>query len=198
MPTSAHERDEQKALGQDRCRRVHTHADVDLCAHNPKVAGSNPAPATTTPWSDVMSGQGLFASRGATVPLPASRRRCPCWCDESGEHVGGVALHAGQHVLVDGHRERRRRMPEAFADDFQRDAVLQHQPGVGVAQVVQPDRGDPRHALQSFERLRQGSAVGCRAGSPRAGHGETRRTTRADAANGSRTRASPRPPRTRA
>jgi hypothetical protein len=39
-------------------------------------------------------------------------------CDEAGEGVCGVALHAGQHVLVDGHRERRRRMPETSLTTF--------------------------------------------------------------------------------
>ena len=50
--------------------------------------------------------------------------------------LAAFVLHAGKHVLVDGHGERRCRVAEAFADDLERDAVLEHQGGVRVAQVV--------------------------------------------------------------
>ena len=46
-------------------------------------------------------------------------------------------------------------MPEAFADDFQRNPVLQHQRRVGVAQVVQSDRRHARRELQPANGLRQ-------------------------------------------
>ena len=53
---------------------------------------------------------------------------------------GGVVLHSGKHVLVGRHRERGVGMAEAFGDDLYRDPVTQQKAGVGVAQIVEPDR----------------------------------------------------------
>ena len=105
-----------------------------------------------------MSDQGRFALGAATGPLPPSSGGVVLigGRDEAGEDVGSVTLHAWQHVLVDGHRERRCRVAEAFADDLQRDPVLQHQRRVRVTQVVQPDRRHTSGPLQPVDGLRQG------------------------------------------
>jgi hypothetical protein len=52
--------------------------------------------------------------------------------DRIAESCCGVGLHAGEHVLVDGHREGWAAVAEAFADDFHGDAGLQENRGVGV------------------------------------------------------------------
>src|SRR4051812_2209932 len=65
-------------------------------AHNPKVVGSNPTPATEKPWSEATSGQGFVASDGATGPLatPRGRRRCArrvlLWGARAGLHGLGA------------------------------------------------------------------------------------------------------------
>jgi len=63
--------------------------------------------------------------------------------EERGEAVGGVGSRAGQDVLVGGHGEAVVGVTEAFGDDLDGDAGGDEQGGVGVAQVVEPDR---RHA----------------------------------------------------
>ena len=68
------------------------------------------------------------------------RSRAPLRVEHSGaECRSGVGLHAGQDVLVHGHREGRAGVAEAFADDLHGDAGLQQDRGVGVAQVVEAD-----------------------------------------------------------
>ena len=75
------------------------------------------------------------------------------WCDQRGEELGGVALHPGEDVLVHGHRERWTGVTEAFADDLERDAGLQQQGGMGVAQVVKPDARQAGTRAQPVEGL---------------------------------------------
>jgi hypothetical protein len=45
-------------------------------------------------------------------------------------------LHAGDDVLVSGHRETGSRVPEPFGHDLHRNPGLEQQGGVGVAEVV--------------------------------------------------------------
>lgn len=56
------------------------------------------------------------------------------------EGVRGVVLHAGKDVLVGHHRDRRVGVTEPFGHDLDGHAVSQQQGGVGVAEVVEPDR----------------------------------------------------------
>ena len=60
------------------------------------------------------------------------------------ERDGGVGLHAGEDVLVDGHGEGGAGVAEAFADDLHGDVGLEQDRGVGVAEVVEPDPGAGR------------------------------------------------------
>lgn len=65
--------------------------------------------------------------------------------DGSSEHrrresPGRVGLHPGEEVLIHRQGERRIRVPEAFADDLQRDPLFEQDRGVRMAQIVQPDR----------------------------------------------------------
>jgi len=75
------------------------------------------------------------------------------------EGVRGVVLHAGQDVLVGHHRERRIGVTEPFGHDLDRHSVPQQQGGVGVSEVVEPDRGHRQAPLGAFERLRRGVGV---------------------------------------
>lgn len=61
------------------------------------------------------------------------RRRGPA------EEAGGVGLHAGGDVLVDGHGEGGAAVTEALADDLHVNAGLEQDRGVGVAEVLEPD-----------------------------------------------------------
>ncbi len=92
---------------------------MDGCqgAHNPKVVGSNPTPATIAPVQRPRFG-GASLVLGA-LPVRYRDLRALLRIDEVSEKLGRVALHPGQHVLVDGHRERRRRVPEPLADHRQ-------------------------------------------------------------------------------
>ena len=56
--------------------------------------------------------------------------------------AGCVGLHAGQDVLVGLHREGDVGVPEPLADDLYRDAVLDEQAAVGVAEIMEADRWD--------------------------------------------------------
>ena len=62
--------------------------------------------------------------------------------DELTECGGRVCLHAGDHVGVDLHRERDRRVSKSFAHDFGGNASLEQQGRVGVSKVVEADAGD--------------------------------------------------------
>jgi hypothetical protein len=61
---------------------------------------------------------------------------------ESFDGVRCVVLHSGKEVLVGLHRQRDVRVAEAFADDLDRHPFLDQEAPVGVAAVVEPDRGD--------------------------------------------------------
>ena len=115
-----------------------------LNAHNPKVVGSNPTPATT---EALVSDLGLIGSGFYRCQADFFRRfnrafsrllacRWKPGAMRCLEDAGGVGLHAGQHVLVGVDRESRGGVPEAFADDLDRDAGLDEQRAVGVAEVV--------------------------------------------------------------
>ena len=52
---------------QDQRRQAPTGADGVLCTHNPKVAGSNPAPATTEALVDRKIGQGFYRFAGCST-----------------------------------------------------------------------------------------------------------------------------------
>lgn len=57
--------------------------------------------------------------------------------------------------MVDGHRERGRRVSEAFADDLQWDAGLEQQRRVCVAEIVQANHWLAGAVRESLECLRQ-------------------------------------------
>ena len=54
-------------------------------------------------------------------------------------------------------------MAESFADDLERDAVLDEQAGMGVSEVVEPGRRQTRSTNDPVERLREGVRVRCAA-----------------------------------
>ena len=56
--------------------------------------------------------------------------------DGSSERGGGLSLHAGHYVLIDGHRERHTGVAEAFAYDLWVHVLSEKDGGVGVAEVV--------------------------------------------------------------
>ena len=64
-PTRPHGPDGASGREQDEFGPVPTSADVDRLAHNPKVAGSNPAPATNSTRSEALS-----VRRDGPRPLP--------------------------------------------------------------------------------------------------------------------------------
>ena len=135
-------------------------------AHNPKVAGSNPAPATNWKarkhWVSGPSAlSGLLASTGSiyrlgstscpvsrayAVALPVDDLPAVDWSggrDEVGEAGRGVGAHAREEVLVGGHGEPRVGMTEALAHNLDRSTGGDEQAGVGVAKVVESDAGKP-------------------------------------------------------
>ncbi len=71
------------------------------------------------------------------------------------ERRGRVGLHAGEDMLVDGHRERRAAVAQAFTDDLHRDVRLQEDRGVVVAEVVEADAPPAALAHQPLPRLRE-------------------------------------------
>ena len=73
--------------------------------------------------------------------------------DELAEEVGGVGLHAGQHVLVGFDRERCCGVPEPLRDDLDGDTFFDEQGRVGVSEVVEPDHRKPGVSADAFERL---------------------------------------------
>ncbi len=84
---------------------------------------------------------------------------------ESGDGVGGVALHAGQHVLVDGHLNAGVEWPRRSLTTFNGIPCFNMRVAVGVAEIVQPDRRHTCGALEPCDCLRQrvgvnGVAVG--------------------------------------
>lgn len=79
-----------------------------------------------------------------------SASSCPCrsslpalgWMgDQAGEDRGGLGLHPGDDMLVDGHREGRVRVPKTLADDLHRDTCLEQQRRMGVSEIVKRDLG---------------------------------------------------------
>lgn len=72
----------------------------------------------------------------------------------------GFVLHAGDDVLVGGHRESGGGVPEAFGDDLDRHAGLEEQGGVGVAEVVEPERWQTGVGDELLERVRQQLGMG--------------------------------------
>ena len=81
-PTTTHDLGGSEAFDQDECDLDPTSADVDRPAHNPKVAGSNPAPATKK-----YQLRGPFRSARRASWLPASTR-----CQRQGLVGAGVRL----------------------------------------------------------------------------------------------------------
>jgi hypothetical protein len=75
--------------------------------------------------------------------------------EELGEGECGLVLHAGDDVLVGGHRESWGGVAEPFGDDFDGDACFEEQGGVGVAEVVEPDSGWPGSGDELLERVRE-------------------------------------------
>lgn len=69
-------------------------------------------------------------------------------------------LHAGDDVLVGGHRESGGGVAESFGDDFDGDAGFEEQGGVGVAEVVEPDSWQPGVGDEFLERVREELWVG--------------------------------------
>src|SRR4051812_21647723 len=75
--------------------------------------------------------------------------------DDRRERARRFGLHARQHMLIRRHREPRRRVSEALADDLDRYAGLEEQRGVGVAEVVKPEARGRRVRDQPGEDLRE-------------------------------------------
>ncbi len=119
----------------------------DLKAHNPKVAGSNPAPATICP-GQLCAGQGVLRLGPASTGNEALEEPC------------GVGLHAGEPVVVGLDREGWVCMAEAFADDLHGHAGLDDQGGVGGRTSWSRMRGTSTRATIRIEALGDGVWVG--------------------------------------
>src|SRR5829696_6303454 len=71
--------------------------------------------------------------------------------DELRYRLGGGGVQAGQYVAVGIERESDGRVPEPLADDLGRHARRQRRTCVAVADVVQPDLGQPGGAAVLLE-----------------------------------------------
>jgi hypothetical protein len=60
------------------------------------------------------------------------------------ERLGRLGLHTRQHVGVRVERDPDAGMPKAFGDDLRMHPLQQHEGGVAVAEIVEPDVGEPR------------------------------------------------------
>jgi len=111
-PTNEHGAHGESGSEQDECDRPPTDTYVDMCTHNPKVAGSNPAPATNSTRSEALSAPaGRASSAGGCQRLVNTRWRglpCAsfgargCSCDL----VGAVSLVSAA-TTADEHRRDR-------------------------------------------------------------------------------------------
>jgi hypothetical protein len=125
--------------------------------HNPKVAGSNPAPATKKPWP-AQRWPGLLPYSDSLLPwLPPGL--LPAAGDQSLEGAGGFGLHTGEHVLVDVDGERSVAMSESLAYHLDRDTGFDQQGAVSMADVVETDLGDAGSGNDPLECLRDGVGV---------------------------------------
>ena len=86
------------------------HAHERPRSHNPKVGGSNPAP-----WAFVVGVGAHYRVRVLFSRMFHRRRLWNTWCDEGLKGFGGVALHAGENVLVGLDGEGDLGVAEAFA-----------------------------------------------------------------------------------
>src|SRR5215211_9463665 len=128
-------------------------------AHNPEVEGSNPSPATTTELGFRLSPPLLACAFGLVVNgfVNGGVRDRLCGPrsvaaqDELRYCLGGRCIQAGEDVAVGVEREPDGRVPEPLADDFGRHARCQRRARVAVADVVQPDLGQPGCAAVLFE-----------------------------------------------
>ena len=82
------------------CSRYTQHRTtlIDV-AHNPKVVGSNPTPATRKPWSAYCR-PGLLPFRPVVLPILLPALVGWSVLDEVFEGRRGLGLHAGEDVLV--------------------------------------------------------------------------------------------------
>lgn len=128
-------------------------------AHNPEVAGANPAPATIADLG-FCPGQRFFVpqfwlvgTRFGTLSCSQRFLRIEGVADDQvGDGGGGRLVHARDDVAVDLERERSGRVPEAFADDLGRHSGLKGGAGVGVPDVVKPDLGQAGRSTVSIEQ----------------------------------------------
>ena len=79
--------------------------------------------------------------RGAAGPSREERQNdiAESASNDGRDQLSGLGLHPRHHMRILLQRERRRLVPESFADDLDRDAGLYRDGRVGVAEVVQPD-----------------------------------------------------------
>ena len=106
-------------------------------AHNPKVVGSNPAPATkktlgipTFPRVFSRSGVGCFGASTGLLPAVAGGS---FWDEQALEHPCRFSLHSGEDVLVGVDGECRVPMSEPFRNDLDWYPGLDEQGAVGVS-----------------------------------------------------------------
>lgn len=95
----------------------------------------------------------LFGESFYRVATGLYRWRARVPGEDGGERSSGVVLHAGQHMLVGGHGERRVGVPEPFGDDFDRHPVAKQQAGVRVAEIMQSYRCHREGPMRSGEGL---------------------------------------------
>ncbi len=56
----------------------------------------------------------------------------------------GLGLHGGEHVRIRVEGDPDAGVPQALGDHLRMDSLEQHECGVGVAQVMKADVGEPR------------------------------------------------------
>ena len=128
-------------------------------SHNPKVAGSYPAPATESPGQRT-AGQGFYR-----VMRFFYRRSGWLLFDELLEGAGGFGLHPGEHMLVGVDGEGGVRVTQPLRHDFDGYSGFDEQGAVGVPQIVEADPwyscpgGDAFEGLGDRMRV-DGPAVG--------------------------------------
>ena len=153
-------------------------------AHNPKVVGSNPTPATNLRVKAQVRDLGLHRCRagvtGDVDRLPNDRgvdlglcdgsagRRLPArGTDKVRELVRCGRTHAWEQVLVGVHRERWVGMTESFRHDLDGDAICDEERRVSVVRTVEADAREIVSLHDAIEELRdrlwvEGSGAGCR------------------------------------
>jgi hypothetical protein len=116
-------------------------------AHNPEVAGSNPAPATP---KDLLIGGNI-----RSYLLPDRRPGyglVTTGTDESRHQLGGLLLHGRDRVRVHVERERDGRVTEPLRDDLGVNAGAQGERRVSVAEIVQANPGSPDRSTRRSNR----------------------------------------------